>query len=239
MKKTNRIAMLALALGFVGMMSCEDPDLSPNLTPEGNASGFGTFLVGGKPQKDPFDLTKGDSQKRGSDFLTVKPGFTSAPATISWASFDKKVKVNKIELYVKLSENYVDKDGNKVVATHGGSEGKLLTTITPAGMYEANNFTIDASKVYNLLKDSKFEYDDGSNAGSVNVFGPNSGRTAASPFLGDRNVKFLNRTIAIGGDDIEVKWKLYGENGLVYESWSPSVCEEFVGANCRIVVRVR
>ncbi|GHB72394.1 hypothetical protein [Persicitalea jodogahamensis] len=236
MKKLNRIAALSLLLGVGVMMSCEDPDLSPNLTPEGNANGFGTFLVGGKPQKDPFDLTKGQTQKLGTDFLTVKPGFTSVPATISWSSFDKKVVVNKIELYVKLAENYVDKDGNKVVAKHGG-EGKLLTTITPAGMYESNNFTVDASKVYDLLKDSKFDYGDGK--GEVSVFTSNPKRTTASPFLGDRDIPFRNRVIAVTGDDIEVTWKLYGENGLVYKSWSPSVCEEFVGANCRIVTRVR
>ena len=236
MKNINKIATLALLLSVGVMMSCEDPDLSPNLTPEGNANGFGTFLVGGKPQKDPFDLTKGQTLKLGSDFFTVKPGFTTVPATISWSSFDKKVKVNKIELYVKLSEAYVDKDGNKVVAQHGG-EGKLLTTITPAAMYEPNNFTIDAAKVYDLLKDSQFDYGDGK--GKVNVFTSNPKRTAASPFLGNRDVPFRNRVISIGGDDVEITWKLYGENGLVYKSWSPSVCEEFVGANCRIVTRVR
>ena len=236
MKKINKIAVLSLLLGVGVMMSCKDESLDPNLTPEGNANGFGTFLVGGKPQKDPFDLTKGQTLRLGSDFLTVKPGFTSVPATISWSSFDKKVTVNKIEIFVKLDEAYVDKDGNKVVAMHGG-EGKLLTTITPAGMYEANNFTIDASKVYELLKDAKFDYDDGK--GEVNVFAKDTLRTAASPFLGNRDVPFRNRVISIGGDDIEITWKLYGENGLVYQSWSPSVCEEFVGANCRIVTRVR
>lgn len=236
MKKIKKIAALSLLLSVGVMISCKDDSLSPNLTPEGNANGFGTFLVGGKPQKDPFDLTKGQTLKLGSDFLTVKPGFSSVPATISWSSFDKKVKVNKIELFVKLSEAYVDKDGNKVVAQHGG-EGKLLTTITPAGMYELNNFSVDPAKVYDLLKDSQFDYGDGK--GKVNVFTSNPKRTAASPFLGNRDVPFRNRVISIGGDDIEITWKLYGENGLVYKSWSPSVCEEFVGANCRIVTRVR
>ncbi len=236
MKKINRIVTLSLLLGIGLMASCTDESLSPNLTPEGNANGFGTFIVGGKPQKDPFDLTKGQTQKLGSDFLSVKPGFGNVPATISWASFDKKVIVNKIELFVKLAENYVDKDGNKVVASHGG-DGKLLTTITPAGMYELNNFTIDPAKVYDLLKDSQFDYGDGK--GAVSVFTANPNRTAASPFLGNRDIPFRNRNIAVTGDDIEVTWKLYGENGLVYTSWSPSVCEEFVGANCRIVVRVR
>ncbi len=236
MKNIKKIAAFSLLLGVVVMISCKDDSLSPNLTPEGNANGFGTFLVSGKPQKDPFDLTKSQTQRLGTDFLTVKPGFASVPATISWSSFDKKVKVNKIELFVKLDEAYVDKDGNKVVAMHGG-EGKLLTTITPAGMYEANNFTIDPAKVYDLLKDSKFDYDDGK--GEVNVFTSNPLRTATSRFLGNRDVPFRNRVISIGGDDIEITWKLYSEDGQLYRSWSPSVCEEFVGANCRIVTRVR
>ena len=236
MKRLNKIVASAIIMGFGLMVSCEDPSLSPNLTPEGNASGFGTFVVAGKPQKDPFDLTRGDSQKRGTDFLSTTPAFTSIPASIFWASFDKKVKVNKIELYVRMYENYVDKDGNKVFATHGGS-GQLMATLTPAQMYDANNFTIDKTKVYDLLKNAKFDY--GTGGGSVDVFRAASGRTAAEPFLGNRNVTYNNRTIAVTGDDIEVKWKLYGENGLVYDSWSPSVCEEFVGTNCRVVLRVR
>jgi hypothetical protein len=236
MKNMNKIVFLALILGFGFMVSCEDPSLSPNLVAEGSASGFGSFLVGGKPQKDPFDLTRGDSQKRGSDFFQTTKAFTSIPASLYWASFDKKVKVNKIELYVRMTENYVDKDGNKVFARHGGS-GQLMATLTPAQMYDANNFTIDKTKVYDLIKSAKFDY--GTGGGSVDVFGAASGRTTADPFLGNRNVPFNNRSIAITGDDIEVKWKLYGENGLVYDSWSPSVCEEFVGTNCRVVLRVR
>ncbi len=236
MKKINRIASLSLLLGMGLMLSCKDDSLSPNVTYEGNANAFGTFVVGGKPQKDPFDLTKTQSQKIGTDFVTVKPGFAPVPATISWSSFDKKVKVDKIELFVKLDEVYVDKDGNKVVATHGG-DGKLLTTITPAGAYEMNNFSIDAAKVYDLLKDAKFDYGDGK--GEVSVFASNPARTADSRFLGNRDIPFRNRNISVSGDDIEITWKLYGDNGLVYKSWSPSVCEEFVGANCRIVTRVR
>jgi hypothetical protein len=236
MRKMNKIVALAVIMGFGFMVSCEDPSLSPNLVPEGNASGFGSFLVGGKPQKDPFDQTKGDSQKRGTDFFQTTSSFTTIPASLFWASFDKKVKVNKIELYARMYENYVDKDGNKVVAIHGGS-GQLVGTLTPTDMYGANNFAIEKSKIYSLLRASKFDY--GTGGGSVDVFGAASGRTTADPFLGNRNVPFNNRSIAITGDDIEVKWKLYGENGLVYDSWSPSVCEEFVGTNCRVVLRVR
>lgn len=236
MKKTNKIATLSLLLGIGLMLSCKDDSLSPNITAEGNANGFGTFIVDGKPQKDPFDLKKTLTQRSGLDVIAVEPNFGTLPATITWSSFDKKVIVNKIEIFVKLNETYVDKDGNKVVATHGG-DGKLLTTITPAGIYEVNNFTIDRSKVYDVLKDSQFDY--GDDKGKVSVFASNPKRTATLPFLGNRDIPFRNRNISVSGDDIEVTWKLYGDNGLVYKSWSPSVCTEFVGANCSMVVRVR
>lgn len=222
MKNIFRLTSTFLAVGLGVLMSCENPDLNPNVEFEGAASGFGTFVVNGKAQKDPFNPAFGGTLRGGPDALNITPAtFAASPANakLFWASFDNKVKINKIELYVTFTEPYVDKDGNPAVANHGT---KLLTSIDAAAAYEDNAFTINSSKVYDLFKSSTFKYN-GSTA--VPVFSDTRGRTVAVPFS--------------KGDNLRVTWRLYGDNGLVYKSWSPSVCNENLATNCSITLQVR
>ncbi|MPR35265.1 hypothetical protein [Salmonirosea aquatica] len=222
MKKIFRLTSSFLAVGLAILMSCENPDLDPNVEFEGAASGFGTFLVNGVAQKDPFNPDFGSTLRGGPDALSIKPATfatTPAQAKLFWASFDNKVTVNKIELYVQFTEPYIDKDGNPAVANHGT---KLLTTLDAVAAYEDNKFTVDASKVYDLFKSATFKYD-GTTA--VPVFSEARKRTAAAQF--------------IAGDNLVVSWHLVADNGLVYKSWSPSVCNENLATNCSITVQVR
>lgn len=222
MKKIFRLTSTFLAVGLAILMSCENPDLNPNVEFEGNASGFGTFLVNGVAQKDPFNPAFSSTLRGGPDTRTLTPAVfaaTPAAAKLYWASFDNKVKVNKIELYVQFTEPYVDKDGNPAVANHGT---KLLTTLDAVAAYDDNKFSIDAAKVYDLFKANTFKYD-GTTA--VAVFSTTRKRTTATQF--------------ITGDNLTVSWRLFGDNGLVYKSWSPSVCNENLATNCSITLQVR
>lgn len=222
MKSILKITSTLLTVVVVLLMSCENPDLDPNVTFEGNASGFGTFVVNGTAQKDPFNPAFGATLRGGPDYLEMTPSaFAKTPvqAKLFWASFDNRVKVNKIELYVSFAEPFIDKDGNPAVASHGT---KLLTTQDAVAAYEDNKFTVDAAKVYELYKSATYKYD-GTTA--VPVFSAARMRTAAQPF--------------VSGDDLEISWRLYGDNGSVYKSWSPSVCTENLATNCSITVEVR
>jgi len=222
MKSIYRITSALLAIVVAVLMSCENPDLDPNVEFEGNASGFGTFVVNGAAQKDPFNPNFGATLRGGPDYFKVSPATfatTPAQAKLFWASFDNKVKVNKIEFYVSFTEPYVDKDGNPAVANHGT---KLLTSLDAVAAYDDNKFTVDAAKVYDLFKSATFKYD---GTTTVPVFSAARKRTTAVPF--------------VAGDDLQITWRLYGDNGSVYKSWSPSVCNENLATNCSITVQVR
>lgn len=222
MKNIFKISSTFIAIGVGILMSCENPDLDPNVAFEGNASGFGTFLVNGAAQKDPFNPAFGGSLRGGPDYLKVTPAtfvVTPAQAKLFWASFDNKVKVNKIELYINFKEPYIDADGNPAIANHGT---QLLTSLDAVAAYDDNKFTVDAAKAYDLYKSATFKYD-GTTA--VPVFSAANKRTAAMPF--------------VAGDDLEITWRLLADNGEVYRSWSPSVCNENLATNCSITVQVR
>jgi hypothetical protein len=222
MKKIFRLTASFMAAGLAILMSCENPDLNPNVEFEGSASGFGTFIVNGAAQKDPFNPSFSSTLRGGPDTRSVSPSVfatTPQPAKLFWASFDNKVKVNKIELYVRFTEPYVDKDGNPAVANHGT---KLLTSMDAVSAYDDNKFVIDANKVYDLFKAATFKYD---GSATVPVFSAARKRTAAQPF--------------VAGDNLTISWRLYGDNGLVYKSWSPSVCNENLATNCTITLQVR
>ncbi|MBC7923536.1 MAG: hypothetical protein H7Z75_20870 [Ferruginibacter sp.] len=199
MKNIKYLAACALAF-TLALVSCEDETLSPYLEPEAGAHAFGELEKDGK-----FDE---------SDI----PG-SSVDVALRWVSVDKKVKIDKIELYVNFLEEYVDKDGNPAVAVHGGKTGVLLpTSLSGLENRTPGNVNITAAQVYQLFKDAKFKYD---GATEVAVFGnPTNPRPTNAQFL--------------PGDSFSLTWRLYSADGKVYKSWSPSVCTELRGANCSV-----
>ncbi len=177
--------------------ACEDEALSPYVEPLSGVHAYakltesspGSFLIG--------DLTN------------------PIEMNIQWVSVDRELEVNQIEIYVLFNENYVDEDGNPLVAAHGGSQGLLFKTIDASGLANRENtlLTISQQDVFNLYQDATFDYDDDGTAVSVfdNDFKPS--RSTTNPF--------------IDGDNFELRWELTTADGLLFDSWSPSICTEF------------
>jgi len=137
-----------------------------------------------------------------------------------WISIDKLNTITKVEFYVLFNESFIDKDNNPALARHGGSSGKLIAVLEGdqvKGNKEDMKITITPLAVYELYKNNKFAYC----GAEVNVFGNDLKpvRSADVPFL--------------AGDTFTVRWKLFAEDGRVFDSWSPSVCTEFPGSNCK------
>lgn len=169
-----------------------------------------------------------ESAVHGFGTLTSDPGvgFTTANASTTvdvdfqWNSIDKKNTVTNIELYVVFNEAYVDKDENNAVARHGGSAGFKVKSIAPQGNREKGSFTISQEEVYAVYQSASFDY--GFGKGSQAVFSDPLGKGRSS------SKKF------VPGDSFTLKWTLTTDDGRVFDSWSPSVCTEFPGANCQI-----
>ncbi len=144
------------------------------------------------------------------------PG-SSVDVAVQWISVDKKVEISEIELFVSFFEDYIDKDGNPAVAAHGIQTAPNLV-LSGLANRTPGTVKITSDQVYQLFKDAKFKYD-GTN--EVSVFdNPAKPRPADARFL--------------SGDTFSVTWRLKAKSGLVYKSWSPSVCTELKGANCEV-----
>lgn len=169
-----------------------------------------------------------ESAVHGFGTLTSNPavGFSTANASATvdvdfqWNSIDKKNAVTNIDLYVVFNEAYVDIDGNNAVARHGGSAGFKVKSIAPQGNREKGSFKISQEEVYAVYQSASFDYGFGN--GSQAVFSDPLGKGRSS------SKKF------VPGDSFTLKWTLTADDGRVFDSWSPSVCTEFPGANCQI-----
>jgi hypothetical protein len=148
-------------------------------------------------------------------------GNSAIPVTVNfrWISIDSKNTVTKVEFYILFNEGYVDADGNPKTVRHGGTAGKLLKTIEGAAV-PANRTDVELSvtqaEIYNLYKDNTNNYCGTAVPVFNNTLKP--GRTPSAPFL--------------AGDSFQLKWTVYTEDGRKFDSWSPSVCNEFPGSNC-------
>jgi len=183
-----------------------------------------------------FSACKDDSLQIIPDWETAVNTFATRQATSSasfvngsptvpidlnfrWISIDGLNTVTKIEYYLLFNEGYVDVDNNPAVARHGGAGGKLFKTVE-GGAVPANRadvpVTVTQNDVFQLYKNNKFNYC----GAEVDVFSNTlkPGRTPASPFL--------------AGDTFSLKWIVYTADGRKFDSWSPSVCNEFPGSNC-------
>lgn len=205
--KKNSILYITMVLAglLVFNTACEDEALNPYVEPLPGVHAFGQFAA--------------DSP---TNFIIEETG-TELDINLQWISVDGALEVEKIDVFVLFNENYVDEDGNPLVAAHGGTEGIFYTTIE-GGEIPANreNTTISVSQndVFSLYDGSEYDYDDDGVAENVfdNEFKPS--RSGDAPF--------------ISGDNFGIRWILYTTDGLVFDSWSPSVCTELPGANCEV-----
>lgn len=162
-------------------------------------------------------------------YATLKTGASSSfingnattPVEVNfrWISIDGLNTVTKVEFFILFNEGYVDADGNPKTVRHGGSAGKLWKTIEGAAV-PANRtdvlVAVTQADVYALYKDNTYNYC----GTTVPVFNNpiKPGRTPTAPFL--------------AGDTFSLKWTVYTADGRKFDSWSPSVCNEFPGSNC-------
>jgi hypothetical protein len=208
-KKMKKNTFIHLMMVFGAMLAvstaCEDEALNPYVEPLPGVHAFAQVAEGSAQN---FLLAQTE------DDITFD---------IRWVSVDSELSVEKIDLYVLFNENYVDIDENPRVARHGGDEGVFFATIEGADLpanREDISFSISQEDVAALYQGATFDYDDDGTAENVfdNAFKPT--RSGNVPF--------------IPGDNFAVRWELTTTDGLVYDSWSPSVCTELPGANCEV-----
>lgn len=205
MKAIKIYLMLAIvSLGII--ISCKDESLQ--VVPEWESAVHGFAEV----------------TSTNSDLLYNDPS-KDVDIDLKWISIDGKLTVTKIDVYALFNENYIDVDGNPKVAAHGGTEGKLLTSIegsaVPANR-SAVSFSVTQAQLYNLYQASTFDYGNG----LVNVFTnpAKPQRNATQRFMWD--------------DKIKIRWEYTTDDGRVFSKWGVSVCTEFPGANCAVDLSV-
>ena len=204
-KNTLKYLMIIFAGVLTFSTACEDEELNPYLEPLPGVHAFGQVA-----DDSPANFILGETDE-------------DITFNLQWISIDRELDVEKVDLYVLFNENYEDVDGNPLVARHGGEEGVFLSTVEGSSLpanRENFSFTLSQEDVRQLYQGSTFDYDDDGTAVDVfdNDFKP--ARTDVQPF--------------INGDNFAVRWVLTTTDGLVYDSWSPSVCTELPGANCEV-----
>jgi hypothetical protein len=155
-----------------------------------------------------------------------KEGDLTTPMKINlaWRSIDGLNTVTKMDLFITWNEAYLDNDKNPRVAALGTRKLKTVE----GGTVPANNanllLNISPTDIATLFSDVQFDYGDGK--GKVSVFSapkkPN--RTATTKFISD--------------DSFSLSWGLTTADGRYFDSWSPAVCAELVGANCSVAWKV-
>ena len=220
------ITYIFLAGFLTTIYSCRDESLNPVPQWDYAVSGFGVFdgiafdgVVNNRPQKYEKDYAKNfpktDQDKAKIDFK------------VRWVSLDNKLTVNKIEVYINMTESYDDPDGNPKTADLGGGSPKLVQTLsTVTANRQWNSFSITPLQVYNLFKDATVKYD---KVNAVKVFNnPKHARPTGQWFDGST-------------DNFIVTWKLYTTDGKVFKSWNQSsVCGDITSvseanSNCQLV----
>jgi hypothetical protein len=138
--------------------------------------------------------------------------------TLQWISIDEKVNVKSIDLYIQWTEGYIDGDKNPKNAAHG--KRKLTTIANPGANRTISAISISSNDLFNLFKDVKFDYKDGKGSRPIFDDAYNSLRSLSNPF--------------VPADKFILTWAFNAEDGKVYDSWSPGICGNTVGANCNI-----
>jgi hypothetical protein len=207
----NRIKLLVLALVMIAIAGCRDEDLNPIPVYETSVHGWGRINADSVKNFVFEDLTKGiDIQYQ-------------------WNAIDGILGVNKIEFYAFFDEAYKDTDGNDRIARHAGrflnadGAGKLFKTLQgseiPANRTDIR-FRLSQADMYNIFKDAEFDY----GKGKVKVF--------ANP---DKPTRDVAKRPFISGDNLEVSWIIYANDGRKFDFWSESICsEEFPKSSCTV-----
>ena len=227
----KRITTYVFLVGLLATIySCRDESLNPVPKWESAVNGFGVFdgiafdgKVNTRPQKYETDYAK--------NFPTKAQDKAKIDFKLRWVSLDNKLTVNKIEVYVNMTEDYEDPDGNPKTANLGGGSPKLLQTLTTvAANRQWNTFSVTPLQVFNLFKDVTVKYD---KVNAVKVFDrPKFPRPAGQRFNGDT-------------DTFIISWRLYTTDGKVFKSWNQdSVCGDITSvseanSNCQLSFGVK
>lgn len=164
--------------------SCRKEELNPVATPEPGVWGQGKLLSG--------------------QFTAGNDANSKVSMQLKWIDVNRKVTITKMEVFITMTEKYIDKNGNPATADHGSKSYKVFDA---KGNNEAVLFDITANEVYALFQTAKFNY--GKGAGNQDVFSTATGRTAGKRFTQN--------------DSFKMEWALTSKDGLVYKWWSVSV----------------
>lgn len=206
MKHLRIYSFLAILLAGI-ITSCKDEDIQLVPEWESGVHGFGGFATG-SPTNFVYQNTT-----------------TALNLNLRWISIDGANTVTNIDVFVLFNEPYVDPDGNPVLASHGGTTGKLLASYS-GGDVPANRtnkaISITQNSIYELYKTATFDYDKNAATAPTPVFANPAvpGRSAASPF--------------VKGDAFNLRWEFTTADGRKFTKWGVSVCTEYPGGNCAI-----
>jgi hypothetical protein len=210
MKYIRNFYMFALA-GMLFMTSCTKEELLPLPGWEDGVTADGT-------------LVSGFNSFKVGDMAT-----SEVRLNISYNHYGKNVIINKIEPYIAFTETYYDNvRESDVSVTHLNSFGLNDPSLNVTNPVNRQVYTVKITPaiVYNLFKSATRKYN---GATAVNVF-DNPERAARR----DAQTRFI-RT-----DNFTVRWKLYAEDGRVFDSWSASIQNgELLGASTRATWTVR
>lgn len=245
MKRFNKIfltsaTLLGLAIG------CKDESLSPYIEPNGNANGLGQFvsLVDGTSLLPTATQFYSQAAVDAAVFFDENNQANGINYKLQWVSYDNRVNIASIELYLAYNETYSDPDRNPLIANHGGAskgpsypEGKFWKSVTPTAARAPIDITVTPSDVYELFKDQTWDYDDnGTEEGIFSAAAAAITKTdrtvSTNRFFSSRTVTLPAGNVALAADQFVLRWRLIGDDGIGYGSWSASVCQETVGINC-------
>lgn len=202
--------MFALA-GILLMTSCTKEELLPLPGWEDGVTANGTLVTG----YNSFKVGDMDASE--------------VRLNISWNNYGKNVVINKIEPYIAFTETYFDKvKESDVSVTHLSSFGLNDPSLNVANPENRVVYTVKITPavVYNLFKSATRKYN---GTAAVNVF--------ENPERAERAVA---KTRFIKSDNFTVRWKLYAQDGRVFDSWSASIQNgELVGASTRATWTVK
>lgn len=250
MKRLNKIFLTSATL--IGLaIGCKDESLSPYIAPNGAANGLGQFVslsngallpsATGFYDQSAIDANVFFDENNQANGITYK---------LQWVSYDNRVNISSIELYVEYNETYSDPDRNPLIAAHGGPSkgpsypaGKFWKSVTPTAARTPVDITITPADMYALFQNNTFDYDDDGTA--ENIFSAaaaaitKTDRTVSTKrFYSSRTVALTAGNVTLAADQFRIRWRLISDDGTGYGSWSASVCSETVGINCVGTFRV-
>lgn len=251
MKRLNKIFLTSATL--IGLaIGCKDESLSPYIEPNGAANGLGQFvsLSDGTTLLPSATAFYDQSAIDANVFFDENNQANGITYKLQWVSYDNRVNISSIELYVEYNETYSDPDRNPLIAAHGGPSkgpsypaGKFWKTVTPTAARTPVDITITPADMYALFQNNTFDYDDDGTA--ENIFSAaaaaitKTDRTVSTKrFFSSRKITLPAGDVTLAADQFRIRWRLISDDGTGYGSWSASVCSETVGINCVGTFRV-